>query len=187
MALWERALAVCKGLNSSQLAICKAFALNPRARSADLAAVAKCSERTVQEWRRRPEFWRVVRALGFAQTHADKVDALIEAQLDEMQERAGKLDQDDLAWLKVVAAKTGQLREAPQAVAVAMAGGVGAELSARISARAAELAAGIQAELGLDSPLPVGQDVSASGEKRVEHSNGAAGMGAGGVVAGGAS
>ena len=162
-----------------QMAICKGFALNPRASSEMLAESASCSVRTVQEWRRRPEFWRVVRALGFAQTHADKVDALIEAQLDEMQERAGKLDQDDLAWLKVVAAKTGQLREAPQAIAVAMSGS-SSDLSARISARAAELARDVQAELGLESPLERVADVSGSGEKRVEHSVDGAGSGAAG-------
>jgi len=99
--------------------------------------------------------------------------------------RAGKLDEEDGAWLDRVAKWTGITREVPQAVAFASAGS--SELSARISARAAEQAAGIQAELGLDSPLPMGADVSAGTGNRVEHSQQPAGMGAGGAVAGGAS
>lgn len=158
VSLWGRVMSRFKNLTRSQMLICETFIRFPDVGHGRLAELVGVSVRTVERWKANPEFWQVIRELGLSQTHPSKIDVLLSAQLDAMLERRGGLDLDDLAWLEMVMAKTGQLPKAPQATRAEAEDRVVIEMRAEIRARAAELAASAQRELALD--------LSAEGERR---------------------
>jgi hypothetical protein len=166
----ERVLARHKGLNRTQLVICEEFIRFPSASREELATAAGCDKRTVARWMSDPEFWAVVGEFDLGKVQRQQALALLSAKLSDLLSKASGLTAEDGAWLDRAARWTGITREVPAAVAFAQASAGSSDLSARISARAAELARDVQAELGLDSPLERVADVSGSGEKRVEHS-----------------
>ena len=176
----ERVLARHKGLNRTQLAICEHFVRFPNTSRKALAEAVGVDPSAVSRWMSDPEFWAVVGEFDLGKVQRQQALALLSAKLADLLQRPAELTPEDGAWLDRAARWTGITREVPQAVAFAQASAGSSDLSARISARAAELARDVQAELGLDSPLPMGQDVSGSGEKRVEHSQ----QGADGLPAG---
>lgn len=170
MAFATRVLARHKGLTQAQLLICQEFVMYPDAGKDRLAELASCSVRTVERWLADPQFWAIVGEFDISQMQRAQVLALASAKLRELLGRAGKLNAEDGAWLDRLARWTGIERAAgPSAVAVSVSGT--SELGARTAARAAELAAGIQAELfGPDSQAQRCPSGEGSGEKRVADS-----------------
>ena len=173
MSFVERALSRHKGLTRAQLVICEEFVRFPNAGRAQLAAAAGVDERTVARWMSDPQFWAVVGEFDLGKVQRQQALALVSAKLAEMLGRPGSLTAEDGAWLDRVAKWTGLVREVPQSLAVAVAGG---GVGASVAARAEELSRGLQAEL-FGPPSQVGgvETVSQCGADRVSNSPDAAG------------